>query len=184
MPFSENIKRKVKERAHYRCCVCHNQWATEVHHIIPESEGGRDTEENAAPLCSNCHDLLGGNPDKRKFIRENRDFWYNLCDKSSPPDPEMIREIHEHLHKEVVTKTDLDNAFKPLYSIMNRNLPPSEQLRVISDVTAAISTAAISDAITISDAVTVSGTHKCPKCGKILDLGETQCSKCGWGMEY
>jgi hypothetical protein len=51
----------------------------EVHHIVPEAEAGPDTEDNAAPLCPSCHETYGANPDKRKFIREARDFWYELC---------------------------------------------------------------------------------------------------------
>lgn len=95
MPFSESIKRKVKERAHYKCCLCRKHWVADVHHIEPESEDGPNTEENAAPLCANCHDLLGGNPDKRKFIKQNRDFWYDFCEKSSPADAEQIKEMFD-----------------------------------------------------------------------------------------
>jgi hypothetical protein len=174
MPFSESIKRKVKEHAHYKCCLCRKHWVAHVHHITPEAEDGPNIEDNAAPLCANCHDLYGGNPDKRKFIKESRDFWYNLCDKSSPPDLEMIREMHEHLHKEVVTKTDLDNALKPLYSIMNQNLPHSEQLQVISDITAVISTSAISDAIVTPFTTT------CPKCNTDYGIDANKCPNCGW----
>ncbi len=170
MPFSESIKRKVKERAHYRCCLCRKNWVADVHHILPESERGPNTEDNAAPLCANCHDLYGGNPDKRKFINENRDFWYNLCEKASPPDFALIREIHEHLHKEVVTKTDLDNALKPLYdNIMNQNLSPSEQLQVISDVTAAISDATVEPPI-----------FTCPACGLCYNIDASECPNCEW----
>ena len=171
MPFSESIKLKVKERAHYKCCLCRKHWVSHVHHIKPESKGGPNTEENAAPLCANCHDLYGGNPDKRKFIRENRDFWYSLCEKSSPPDIKMIDEIHEHLHKEVVTKADLDNALKPIYNIISQNLSPSEKLQQISDVSAAISTAAVSDAIALPV------LRKCPQCGAFLDFAN-KCSSC------
>lgn len=50
----------------------------DVHHIIPESDEGPDTEDNAAPLCGSCHDLYGNNPDLQKEIRSRRDHWYNL----------------------------------------------------------------------------------------------------------
>lgn len=53
----------------------------EVHHILPESEGGLDTINNAAPLCSSCHDLFGGNPEKRKQIRQMRDHWWEQMDE-------------------------------------------------------------------------------------------------------
>lgn len=80
MAFTEALKLAVKKKAHFRCCLCH-AYDIEVHHIIPEGKDGPDTEENAAPLCGSCHNIYGGNPDKRKYLREARDHWYELCDK-------------------------------------------------------------------------------------------------------
>jgi 5-methylcytosine-specific restriction endonuclease McrA len=51
----------------------------EVHHIIPQEEGGSDREENAAPLCLSCHETYGASSQKREFIREARDLWYEIC---------------------------------------------------------------------------------------------------------
>jgi HNH endonuclease len=79
MAFTEATKLEAKQRAHFSCVVCH-QPLVEVHHIVPQSDGGSDEIENAAALCAGCHDLLGGNPDKRKQIRQMRDFWYDLCE--------------------------------------------------------------------------------------------------------
>lgn len=78
MSFSETLKKKVRERANFRCCRC-QEIGVEIHHIVPKSEGGLDTEENAAPLCPNCHSGYGGNTEKRKEIREMRDSWYAKC---------------------------------------------------------------------------------------------------------
>jgi len=185
MPFSDKTKEVVKRRAHFRCCLCHEQWVAHVHHIIPEAEGGPDTEENAAPLCANCHDLYGGNPDKRKFIRESRDFWYDCCDRRSPPDPEMMREIRDHLHKEVVTKGDLRQLKVYLddriESILGQPLPASKQVQMIADTTAAFSDLVVmpSDAITISDDVAVQLMNKCRRCGANYPASENACPECG-----
>jgi hypothetical protein len=82
--FPENIKLEAKTRAHYQCVICRQLGVfVEVHHIIPESENGPDTVENAAPLCPSCHETYGGNPDKRKWVRENRDFWWDFCEKKN-----------------------------------------------------------------------------------------------------
>lgn len=78
MTFSEELKRRVRRRAHFKCCLCH-QLGVDIHHIVPQAECGPDTEDNAAPLCPSCHDTYGANPVKRKFIREARDLWYELC---------------------------------------------------------------------------------------------------------
>jgi len=77
MPFSEKVKLESKKKSAFRCCICHKPFV-EVHHIVPQSEGGPDTISNAATLCSSCHDLYGGNPEKRKIIRQMRDHWWEL----------------------------------------------------------------------------------------------------------
>lgn len=89
MAFPETIKLSVKRRAPFSCCLCHKV-GVEVHHIVPEAEGGPDTEENAAPLCPSCHDDFGANPVKRKFIRETRDFWYDICQTRYASDGDRI----------------------------------------------------------------------------------------------
>lgn len=77
MSFSENTKLEAKRRSAFRCCVCHHLFV-EIHHIIPQEEGGPDTLDNAAPLCARCHDIYGDNPKKQKQLREMRDYWWEL----------------------------------------------------------------------------------------------------------
>jgi hypothetical protein len=79
--FSEKIKNEVKRRAHYKCCMC-EEITVDVHHIIPEKDGGTDDIDNAAPLYGHYHDLYGDNPMMRKTTRRRRDLWYELCEKS------------------------------------------------------------------------------------------------------
>ena len=82
MAFSESVKWAVKQRAHFRRCICQRSGVSiEVHHILPAEHGGPDTEDNAAPLCPTCHEEYGANPSKRKANREQRDFWYGICEK-------------------------------------------------------------------------------------------------------
>ena len=78
MGFSEELKVRIRKKAHHTCCLC-KSLGIEIHHIVSEKDGGPDTEDNAAPLCPSCHEIYGGNPDKRKFLREVRDFWYDIC---------------------------------------------------------------------------------------------------------
>ena len=80
MAFSEATKKRVRNRAKLRCCICREK-GVEIHHIVPMAQGGSDDEDNAAPLCPNHHDSLGSNPQKRKFIREARDLWYRECEQ-------------------------------------------------------------------------------------------------------
>jgi hypothetical protein len=102
MPFPDHIKLSAKVSAAFRCCVCHKKFV-EVHHLIPEAEGGPDTLENAAPLCASCHDLFGGNPEKRKQLRQMRDAWWAQMEERrgkllDPLETEVPFEIREELN--------------------------------------------------------------------------------------
>ena len=76
--FPESLKRRIRDRANGRCCVC-GEMPVDVHHIIPAKDGGDNAESNAAPLCPTCHRKWGNNPDHRKMIAERRDAHYDRC---------------------------------------------------------------------------------------------------------
>lgn len=120
MAFSESLKLSVKQKAHFHCCLCH-ALGVEVHHIIPLAEGGSDEEDNAAPLCPTCHETYGANPEKRKFIRETRDFWYDVCQKRYAADYDLLIAIEKRL-KTVPTMKDLERLH-----IQNMGHVPSDQ---------------------------------------------------------
>lgn len=131
MAFSEEQKAAVRRLGHFRCCLCH-ALGVQVHHIIPTVDGGPDTEDNAAPLCPSCHDAYGANPVKRKFIREARDFWYELCARSVAFQGEELKAISTALER-LATKEDIARL-----SIQNTSYvlgqssavaPPWEQMR-------------------------------------------------------
>jgi hypothetical protein len=115
MAFSEAVKRAVRSKAHHSCCICKGV-GVEVHHIIPQEEGGPDTEENAAPLCPSCHEIYGANKNKRKFIREVRDAWYEICAKRYGPGDaldgikrsieELTEKVREHLDTKYARRSD------------------------------------------------------------------------------
>jgi hypothetical protein len=94
MPFSEALKASVRRQALGRCCICQEPFV-EIHHIIPQAENGPDTEDNAAPLCSNCHDRYGDNPKKRKMIREYRDNWYDHV-SNQPSEVQLVIRLVDH----------------------------------------------------------------------------------------
>lgn len=87
------------------CCLC-KEMGVEVHHIVPQEENGPNTDDNAAPLCPSCHETYGANPQKRKFIREARELWYEICAKRFASDPERLDEI-KRLLKKTVSYDDL-----------------------------------------------------------------------------
>jgi hypothetical protein len=110
--FSEATKLAVKRRAHFACCLCHDI-GVEVHHIVPQGEGGTDEPDNAAPLCPSCHERYGANSTKRRFIREAREFWYEICSKRFASDVDRLSELEQALSG-VATKADLDAAVQAL----------------------------------------------------------------------
>ena len=98
MPFAEQTKLAAKERSHYSCVWCQSaDQFIEVHHLDPQEEGGLDVLENAAPLCPNCHTLIGSNSEMRKQLRERRDWWWQHCARlgGSLPREDTTRRLDE-----------------------------------------------------------------------------------------
>ncbi len=104
MAFAELLKKKVRHKAHYRCCLC-QAVLVEIHHIVPQADGGSDEEDNAAPLCASCHEVYGANPTKRKFIREARDWWYETCAARYAPGSDALADVVEAVLREEFAKT-------------------------------------------------------------------------------
>jgi hypothetical protein len=121
MPFSESQKLRIKRRALFQCCL-DQRMPVEIHHIVPQKDGGPDDDDNAAPLCPGCHETHGGNPDRRKSIREARDNWYELCDKRFGGDGSRLHEIQQ-LIENVPTKSDLNDAIVKIQSIITKERP-------------------------------------------------------------
>ena len=90
MAFSEALKVELRARARHKCCLCESHFV-EIHHIVPQAEGGSDEEENAAPLCGGCHARYGNNPDHRKQIREARDQHY--LRSANPEFSDLLHEL-------------------------------------------------------------------------------------------
>lgn len=86
MPFPVAVADEVLLSCGRRCCICHKLCGTkiELHHIVPQVEGGPDTFENCIPLCFDCHAEVGHynqkHPKGRRFsaseLRQHRDAWY------------------------------------------------------------------------------------------------------------
>src|SRR5689334_6065332 len=57
MSFPPDVAERLLVACHRHCCLCHKQAGSrmQIHHIIPRSQGGDDSEENGIPLCLDCH---------------------------------------------------------------------------------------------------------------------------------
>jgi len=120
MAFDEALKRKVRMKAAYRCCWCERFGMIEVHHIVSQAEGGPDDEENAAPLCPNCHELYGDNPKLRKRMRERRDWWFQVAAMKYPYEYETIRQSVEAVDKELIKSMHNPNSIGKLREALDR----------------------------------------------------------------
>src|SRR3989344_5044502 len=122
MAFSEKLKLEVKKQAAFRCCRCH-EIGVDIHHIIPQAESGSDDINNAAPLCQNCHDRFGGNPEKRKEVRQMRDWWYVVVkEKYSNGDSEKLAEINEIILQTQQTQESQKSELQELNKKLNAKL--------------------------------------------------------------
>lgn len=123
MAFPATTKLAIKRKAHFACCLCRGV-GIEVHHILPQAEGGPDTEDNAAPLCPSCHETYGANPTKRKFIREARDFWFEICSTRYAADASRIDTIQQMLQL-IPTKTDMEQMISRVSAAMDSSISTS-----------------------------------------------------------
>ena len=95
MGFPQNVRTAALVASARHCAVCHRYKGVrvEVHHIIPASEGGADTLENAIPLRFDCHADAGhynpSHPKGTRFstqeLRSHRDAWYEHVRGHSVP---------------------------------------------------------------------------------------------------
>jgi hypothetical protein len=84
----------------------------EIHHIIPKSEGGEDTEENGIPLCFDCHaEVAAYNPKHPKGrcftlseLRKHKEQWFAICTKP-PWDSTLSRSTGEALQIPAIDDT-------------------------------------------------------------------------------
>ncbi len=172
MPFSEKLKNTVKRKSHFCCCLCH-ALSVEVHHIVPQADGGSDDEDNAAPLCPSCHEIYGANAQKRKFIREARDFWYELCAKRYATDPARLDELSSLLAT-AATKDDLAKATDRMIDLIretadNPDRAVQEKAQQVAQVGSLI-------------APGVGVNRRCMACGTSIGLyigDQGKCPQCG-----
>jgi hypothetical protein len=178
VPFSEQVKIEVKEKAAFRCCRCQSI-GVDVHHILPVKDGGSDDIINAAPLCPSCHDYYGDNPSKRKEITQMRDWWYRTANKA-----------WQSTGVDSVTLVQLDSKIN---SIVNQHADISELKSMLKDIsdhlinnmtpgTATATTSGIVNTVAVSGFVPpVYPGMRCKNCGTLIGfpIKIDKCPTCG-----
>lgn len=82
----DKVKEDVLIQCKRYCCLCEEYKGRdiEVHHIVQRADGGKDTFDNAIPLCFDCHSEVGsynpthpkGNRYKPGELKRIRDSFY------------------------------------------------------------------------------------------------------------
>jgi GTPase SAR1 family protein len=82
--IAKKIRDKLLVDAMHRCCLCpQHEDITDIHHILPISEGGPNTENNLMVVCPTCHAKIRRirtmyNSEQLKMYKER---WVSLCSK-------------------------------------------------------------------------------------------------------
>lgn len=132
MPFPANLREKLLLWCDRHCCLCKKSCDAfiEVHHIIPEGRpGGTNGEQNAIPLCFDCHAKISHydstQPVGTKFrpaeLKKRRDQVYD--------------EFTQHLMPALVYKVHQSGRTLPDvgFHIAHPGRTPPVQLRVTLD---------------------------------------------------
>jgi hypothetical protein len=112
-------------KCHRRCCICHRFCGVkiEVDHIIPRTEDGSDTIDNAIPVCFECHAEIhsynDNHPRGRKFrpeeLRMHKEQWLNICKNRPDIFTEAARESDVGPLQALIDELDF-NAYIAKYS--------------------------------------------------------------------
>ena len=192
MAFDEKTKKEVKEKAAYYCCICQKtSISVEVHHIIPQKDGGDDTIDNAAPLCPTCHADYGDNPEKRRGIKERRDWWYENVKKmysSNITSQEQMKKIHSLVEKTITSmivkqkkyNDDLKLELKEIMSNAIENMTPATSDMTISAVlNTAVSSVSSIQPLQQNNPEEQIRNIKCKFCKCIVSSSFCYCPNCG-----
>jgi hypothetical protein len=182
MPFSEELKLRVKKQAAFQCCRC-REIGVEVHHIVPEEAGGPDTEDNAAPLCPNCHTWFGDNPKKRKEIGQMRDWWYEVCrDKYGDREDVTAKKLDELLgwmRSESANEAQRRDVLSAIEHLLKLQVQASRLRESDSPAEVAAKVDRVVTATRLAE--NVYANFRCQRCGTVIGLlvGSDSCPSCG-----
>jgi len=180
MAFSEKIKLEVKQRAAFKCCRCQNI-GIDVHHIIQVRDGGSDEISNAAPLCQNCHDQFGANPEKRKEITQMRDWWYGTCEKlysNKLVDEAILKKIDDKLESIQQSQSGMPELKEMLKEVSDKSIDEITPETARITATGIINTSTATSAIKLGDRVYAN--FQCSNCNTWIGLliGSDKCPNC------
>ena len=82
-PIPQRIRDKLLVDAMHRCCLCpqHEDVTIDLHHILPISEDGPNTEDNLIVVCPNCHRKIHSIRSRytSRQLHMYKERWVQLC---------------------------------------------------------------------------------------------------------
>ena len=75
--------------------------------------------ENAVALCAYCHDIIGGNANKRKQLKELRDYWYKEVEANRKSKLIVQHYLHEKV-KPIPYREPNNNKKIAIYHLVNK----------------------------------------------------------------
>jgi hypothetical protein len=81
--FPSDVAARLLVKAKRHCCLC-LKWCgqrIQIHHIVPDAEGGAGIDDNGVPVCLDCHAEIESRSNMgRSFtaeeLRQHRDNWF------------------------------------------------------------------------------------------------------------
>lgn len=58
--ISNETRKAVYRRDHYRCVLCDSDEGLQIHHAVPRGKGGTGFKHNLVTLCWRCHAMIHG----------------------------------------------------------------------------------------------------------------------------
>jgi Zn finger protein HypA/HybF involved in hydrogenase expression len=178
MAFSEETKRIVRQKAAFQCCRCRSL-GVEIHHIVPQKNGGLDDLDNAAPLCPNCHSDFGDNSEKRKSILEMRNWWYETVDRMySPVTNSLLKELGDKVENIQKGNTDAMESLKIELKSIISGVIDNMNTQSVGVTASNVMQLSLASSSKLGDGV--HANMMCKKCGTRIGLliGSNNCPNC------
>jgi hypothetical protein len=160
MAFTDSIKGEVRRKAGYTCCICQRpNLSLEVHHIIPQKDGGPDTIDNAAPVCPTCHSDYGNNFEKAARIREMRDWLYEQVKiRYSKQESDLILKMSQDVFSTKEDLSDLKASMNEFMKLRIDQITSDTAPLIVSSIIGGTTSAAVSSSHSASPSISHSAS--------------------------
>jgi HNH endonuclease len=102
-PFTDQLKKEVKDRDEWRCVICEGETDLHVHHKIPRNKGGIHHPANLVTLCASCHGAVETADVKKAFQKCLMNYKKNKYNQLKPQNLTMDKKM---LQEEVENSLD------------------------------------------------------------------------------